>query len=80
MGRSPGSVSICPGVRAAASIGRSLDDDHASAAAVARRAEVVRFFHGVLIERCGDVQEFASKREAGLATGAGKQPVVSDAR
>ena len=56
-----------------------LDDDHASAAAGAWRAEVVRFVRGVVIGRRGDVQQFAGEREAGLAGGAGEQAVMPDA-
>lgn len=56
-----------------------LDDDHAAATAGAWRAEVVRFLRGVVIGRCGDVQEFAREREAGLASGAGKQAAMPDA-
>ena len=56
-----------------------LDDDHASAAARAWRADVVRFFRVVVIGRRGDVQQFAGEREAGLAGGAGEQAIVADA-
>jgi hypothetical protein len=56
-----------------------LDDDHASAAAGAWRAEVLRFVRITGIGRRGDIQEFACQREAGLAGGAGEQTVVPDA-
>ena len=56
-----------------------LDDDHASAAARARRADVSRFFRSVVFRRRSDVQQFARECEAGLAGGAGEQPIVTDA-
>ena len=48
-----------------------LDDDHAAATAGAWRAEVVQFVRGIIVGRCGDVQEFTSKGEAGLASRVG---------
>jgi hypothetical protein len=56
-----------------------LDDDHAPAAAGAWRPEVLRFVGIAGVGRRGDIQEFAGKREAGLAGGAGEQAVVPDA-
>jgi hypothetical protein len=56
-----------------------LDHDHAAATAGAWWAEVVRFVRGVMVGRCGNVQEFTSKREAGLASRAGKQAAMPDA-
>lgn len=56
-----------------------LDDNHSPAAAGAWRAEVVRFVRGIIIRWRGDVQQFASEREAGLAGGAGEQAVVPNA-
>jgi len=56
-----------------------LDHDHAAATTAAWRAEVVRFVRGVVIGRYGEVQEFTSKREAGLSGGAGKQAAMPDA-
>ncbi|UCI28214.1 hypothetical protein [Mesorhizobium sp. B2-8-5] len=50
-----------------------LDHDHAAVTAWAWRAEVVRFVRGVIVGRYGYVEEFTSKREAGLASGTGKR-------
>lgn len=58
---------------------KGLYDDHASAAARARRAEVLRRIGIIGARWRSDVQEFAGKREAGLAGGAGEQAVVADA-
>jgi hypothetical protein len=70
------------GVRAVASLPprfEQLDDDHASAAARAWRAEVSRFFRNVVIGRRRDAQQSAREREAGLAGAAGEEAVVPDA-
>ena len=78
-----GGLSVCgPCARRSARLPPSLEglaDDHAAATAGAWRAEVVRFHRGVVIGRGGGVQGVASNREAGPASGAGKQAVVSDA-
>ncbi|BCH21596.1 hypothetical protein MesoLjLb_13810 [Mesorhizobium sp. L-8-3] len=80
MGPSPGSSSSRPAAHAAASfVTEHLKHDHAAATAGAWRAEVVRFFRAVVSRRCGDVQQFASQCETGLAGGAGEQPIVADA-
>ncbi len=42
-------------------------------------AEVIRFVRGAVVGPRGDVRQFAGKREAGLAGGAGEQAVVADA-
>lgn len=56
-----------------------LDDDHASAAAAAWRAVVLRFVGAVGTGQNGNIQEFTGERENGLAGGAGQQTVVADA-
>jgi len=56
-----------------------LDDDHASAAAGAWRAEVIRFAWCAVVGWCGDVQEFASERDADFSGTAGEQTVMPDA-
>ena len=59
--------------------GEHLDDDHASAAARAWRAEVVWFHRWIVHGGRRDREQFASEREAGLAGAAGEQAVVTDA-
>ena len=56
-----------------------LDDDHASAAAWAWRAEVVGFVRRVGGDGWRDPEQLAGVFEMGLAGGAGEQAVVADA-
>jgi hypothetical protein len=57
----------------------SLDDNHAPAAAGARRTGIVGFFRRIDTGRRGDGQKRADAFEAGFATGAGKQVIMPDA-
>ena len=56
-----------------------LDDDHASAAAGAWRAEVVWFGRWIIYDVRRGREQAAGEREAGLAGAAGEQAVVPDA-
>ena len=56
-----------------------LNDDHLPAAAWTWRARVHRIFGGRVFGVSGEVEQLTSESEAGLAGGAGEQPIVSDA-
>ena len=56
-----------------------LDNDHVPAAARARRTEVARFLHHIVIGQRSDAQQFADERQTGFAGRAGEQPMMADA-
>jgi hypothetical protein len=57
----------------------SLDDDHVSAAAGARRTSIERLFLHVVIERLRDGEQLADAGKAGLARRTGEQAVMANA-
>ncbi|GAC1575770.1 MAG: hypothetical protein NVS3B5_06980 [Sphingomicrobium sp.] len=55
-----------------------LDDDHAAAAARARRSGIWRFDRGIVLGRWCDRKQSAGVVEMSLAGGAGEQAVMTD--